>query len=379
MSMTIVPKPNQFHATRNAVGEEWKNDCDINEVPDSPSWRQSTTSGDGPMRMSGYLWAILGSLALLAGWDLTQANGQTAASTPAAHVALAKAAAYRPGHDFIPLFDQLCAEPKPAPAAQPRPAAQPAATPAPRRIPPRSEWYVEPSKVFDNLYYVGTQIQSMWAVKTSEGIILHDTAFDYTVEEVVDKGFSKVGLDPAQIKYVIVAHAHNDHYLGARHLQDKYHPRVIMSDADWDVVVKDDSPADLKPMKDMTATDGMKLTLGDTTLTLYVTPGHTPGTISTLFPLKDGSQRHVGALWGGTAVPQTRGYTDNGAESIRLYNASAKRFKDIATKAGVDVLLSSHTRLAALIFPSKLSDCLQISSERSNTQFAIKNNKHAEK
>ena len=60
----------------------------------------------------------------------------------------------------------------------------------------RSEWYVEPSQVFDNLYYVGTEIQSMWAVKTSEGIVLHDTAFDYMVEDVVDKGFATVDRGP---------------------------------------------------------------------------------------------------------------------------------------------------------------------------------------
>jgi metallo-beta-lactamase class B len=290
--------------------------------------------------IKGYLGATFCSVLISAGWTVTTARGQTAGATPEAHVAIAKAATYRPGHDFTPLFDQLCAEPKPAP---PRPAAQPGAAPPARRIPPRSEWFAEPAKVFDNLYYVGTQIQSMWAVKTSEGIILHDTAFDYTVEEAVDKGFPKVGLDPAQIKYVIIAHAHNDHYLGAKYLQQKYHPRIIMSEADWDVLAKDDTPADLKPKKDMVATDGMKLTLGDTTLTLYITPGHTPGTISTLFPLRDGNQRHLGVLWGGTAVPQTRGYSDDGAESIRLYNASAKRLKEITAKAGVDVLLSSHT------------------------------------
>ncbi len=49
----------------------------------------------------------------------------------------------------------------------------------------------------------------------------------------------------------------------------------------------------------MVPTDGMKLTLGDTTLTLYVTPGHTPGTLSTLVPLKDGNQRHLGYILGG--------------------------------------------------------------------------------
>ena len=50
----------------------------------------------------------------------------------------------------------------------------------------------------------------------------------------------------------------------------------------------------------MVVTDGQKLTLGDTTLTLYLTPGHTEGTISTIVPVRDGGQRHVAAAWGGT-------------------------------------------------------------------------------
>ena len=35
-------------------------------------------------------------------------------------------------------------------------------------------------------------------------------------------------------------------------------------------------------------------------LTLYLTPGHTLGTISTLIPVKDGGTPHLAAEWGGT-------------------------------------------------------------------------------
>ena len=291
--------------------------------------------------MKRYSAAVFCIVLLSAG--VTEVKAQSSAGTAESFVATAKAAAYQPGHDFTWIFGELCAEPTPRPVAQtttPTPAAQPAA-PAARRIPPRSEWFYEPVKLFDNLYYVGGQLQSMWVVTTPEGIILHDTAFDYMVEEQVDNGLKKMGLDPAQIKYVIVAHAHNDHYLGAKHLQDRYRARIIMSEADWDLMAKDSSPAELKPRKDMVATDGMKLTLGDTTLTLYVTPGHTPGTISTLIPIKDGNQRHVGSIWGGNGFGQR--HFSEASEAFRIYSTSAKRFKDIALKAGADVDLSSHT------------------------------------
>ena len=106
------------------------------------------------------------------------------AQTPQTHVDAAKALAYRPGQDFTWIFDELCKQPAPP---QPRAAAQASPAPVTRTTPPLSEWFHEPVKVFDNLYYVGSQLQSMWAVTTSEGIILHDTAYDYMVEEQVDK------------------------------------------------------------------------------------------------------------------------------------------------------------------------------------------------
>src|SRR2546427_446365 len=100
-----------------------------------------------------------------------------------------------------------------------------------------------------------------------------------------------------------------------------------------------------EPEKDMVATDGMKLTLGDTTLTLYITPGHTPGTISILVPLKDGNERHVGAVWGGINADVGRNgvrYFPSMAETFKTWIASARRFQDIAAKANADVYLTLH-------------------------------------
>ena len=290
--------------------------------------------------MKGHLLPTFCTVLLFGGlsaFNAIEALGQN--PTAESHVATARAAAYAPGQDFTGIFDGLCREPAPP---RPAPAARPA-SPAPtaRTIPPREDWYEAPAKLFDNLYYVGTYLQSMWAVTTSEGIILHDTAFDYMAEAQITEGLTKLGLNPADIKYVIVAHAHGDHYLGAKYLQDTYGARIIMSEPDWNVMAADNNPAALKPRMDMIATDGMELTLGDTTLTLYVTPGHTPGTISTLFPLKDGDRWHLGSLWGGNGFGY-RHFAER-SEALATYSASAKRFRDITARARADVYLSSHT------------------------------------
>jgi len=287
---------------------------------------------------------VFGSLLPFAGIAV-DANAQNAAAEAQAHVAKARAVAYRPDHDISDTFDSMCNPLKPG-------ATQISGAPSPGPRAPRSKepyaWWAPATKVFDNLYYVGTSNennQSSWAVTTSDGIILIDSAYDYTVQELITNGFKKVGLDPAQIKYVVLHHAHGDRYFGARYLQDAYHARLVMSEADWNVIAKSTDPAELKPRKDVVATDGMKLTLGDTTLTLYITPGHTPGTLSTLVPLKDGNQRHLGYLLGGRGAEMSDygvPYFPDMATAMRTWIASIKRFHDIAQKAGADTFLSIH-------------------------------------
>src|SRR5262249_41215821 len=166
-------------------------------------------------------------------------------------------------------------------------------------------------------------------------IIVIDTIYDYSVEDEVAGGLKKLGFNPANIKYAIVSHGHADHSGGAKFLQDHYGARVLLSAADWDLL---DRSNGTKPKRDMVVTDGQKLTLGDTTLTLYLTPGHTPGTISTLIPVKDQGVPHLVAEWGGTAF----NFGPN-REGFQSYIRSAQRFSDIVRQAGADVIISNHT------------------------------------
>lgn len=122
-----------------------------------------------------------------------------------------------------------------------------------------------------------------------------DTIFDYSVEDEVVDGIKKLGLDPANIKYAIVSHPHSDHDGGARYLQNHSGTRGIMSPAAWDLL--DKRTVGTKPRRDIEATDGQKLTLGEETVTLHILPGHTPGTNCSVFPVNDNGTPHVAALW----------------------------------------------------------------------------------
>jgi len=278
-------------------------------------------------------------LAMLVGFVCVGA--QTATSE--AHVAAAKAAA---GAEFTGVFSRICSETVPSPAAAASRAARGDAPPRPSGPPPRDTWHAEPVKVFDNLYFLGQTEYSVWAVTTSAGIILIDSIFDYSVDDEVAGGLKKLGLDPATIKYVIVSHGHADHSGGAKYLQDRFNAHVLLGAADWDLL---DRSNGTRPRRDLVATDGQKLTLGDTTITIYATPGHTLGTLSTVFPVTDHGTPHVVASWGGTAFnwmanPSPYITPERPARFwFETYSRSARRFKDVTAKAGADVLISNHT------------------------------------
>jgi len=163
---------------------------------------------------------------------------------------------------------------------------------------------VAPFQVFDNFYYLGMDNISAWALTTSEGIILFEAMMVRNWEQTVEAGLETLGLDPNDIKYVVLGHAHNDHWGGAYFLQQKYGAQIIFGEPDWNHMLtwpQIGVPAPF-PSKDRGVMDGDSLTLGDTTVRFVATPGHTPGTISSLIPLKDGDNSHLAAYWGGPSM-----------------------------------------------------------------------------
>jgi metallo-beta-lactamase class B len=195
---------------------------------------------------------------------------------------------------------------------------------------------VEPARVFDNLYFVGDRSTSAWVLTTREGIILLDAGFHHNVEGTIVGGMRKLGLKPEDIRYVIVSHGHNDHFGGAKFLQATYGARIVMSEADWEHMVtwpQRGSPAPF-PDRDIVVKDGDEVRLGEAVVRIVVTPGHTPGTISPIFEVRDGAQRHFVGYWGGDGA----GHLD--PADIRTYAAAVDRFVSLDSR--VDVPLSNH-------------------------------------
>ena len=199
-------------------------------------------------------------------------------------------------------------------------------------LPPIPTRPVGPIKIFDNLYYLGFNDVGAWAVPTSAGIILFDT-LNSTADamNVIEPGFKQIGLDPAQIEYVILGHGHNDHTGGASYLQSKYNPKVLMAALDWEMVARNDRPDRPQPKHDMEIADGQTLTLGDTKVTLVQLPGHTPGTVGMILPVKFQGQTHMAFIMSGTQMPTP--------QSLAAFQHV---FNDFAKPAHVETALGSH-------------------------------------
>jgi metallo-beta-lactamase class B len=149
-------------------------------------------------------------------------------------------------------------------------------------VPPRSNFGTV--QVFDNLYYAGTGSVGAWIIKTSAGIILWDTLnSEEEVKTILEPGLRKFGMEASQIRYIVIGHAHADHTGGGEYLQRAYNPTILMGRLDWDTVMVSPPP---HMRRGVDASDGQKLTLGDTTLTLFLLPGHTPGSVSGIIPAK---------------------------------------------------------------------------------------------
>ena len=274
-------------------------------------------------------------------------SGQTPTSEMDAHIATARVAA---GQDYRATFVNLC---QPGGAA-PRGAAPAGARGADGRgnagrgggggagaTPDRAGWYASPYKVFDNLYWLGTRQHSSWALQTSAGLIIIDTNFAWATQPEIIDGLTKLGLQPSDIKYVIISHAHGDHDQGAAELQTRYGAKVVMGAPDWDSTLqRPATAAGGVPKRDIAVgPEGSKITLGDTTVTVVATPGHTPGTLSYVFPVKDQGRTVMVAYSGGTL---TGGFGTDGKRWDE-YIASQNKIAKAAADAGATVMLSNHS------------------------------------
>ena len=287
------------------------------------------------------LYSILLTLALLSGLAKAAENPPAKAKEPLAAIAHVQRAKEIAGSDLKFLTDGfLC---NPAEQTIPWAIKNVSGFLDPKAI------AVKPFAAFDNLYYVGFHAIGAWILDTGEGLILFDALnSEQDAKFVLTPGMQQLGLDPAEIKYLVITHAHFDHYGGADYLREKYGVRVMMSAPDWENLPNDIAlpyairagyPTITQPEKDFVVVDGYTLTLGDSSVTFVLTPGHTPGTLSTFLTVKDQGKTRIISMWGGQALHT------NIKELVQMHD-SLHKFWSLGQELGVEGVISTHAWVA---------------------------------
>lgn len=135
-----------------------------------------------------------------------------------------------------------------------------------------------PHRVMDNLYYVGTAALASFLITTSEGHILINSDFESTVP-VLKRNVETLGFDFGDIAILLGSHAHGDHMEGDSLVKALTGARVMAMEQDVPAL-RAMRPGGKEHPIDRVLHDGDRVELGGTTLTAYLTAGHTKGCTS---------------------------------------------------------------------------------------------------
>ena len=204
---------------------------------------------------------------------------------------------------------------------------------------------IEPWKAFDNVDYVGICWVSAWLVDTEEGAVLIDTLYGPFQQTLIDN-IAKTGTDLSDIRYVLMTHGHFDHVGGAATLEPLLpNATFVMTQGGWDEALESAAASTGTPRAwemiapDRVVEDGDQISLGGNTFTVIETPGHTWGTASYTFDVKDGDETYRAITIGGLGLNAIEG-----PDQLEAYIASVEHLRALveAPDNGIDVHLSTH-------------------------------------
>ena len=147
-----------------------------------------------------------------------------------------------------------------------------------------------PHKIMDNMNYVGTKELASFLFVTPQGNILMNSNYDSSVP-VIKASVEKLGFKFSDIKILIAGHAHPDHVGGDNAVKELTGAQVVVGRVD-EAKTKDFHPEGKEHPIDRLVDDGDTVTLGGTTLTAHIMPGHTRGCLAWSTTLKENGKSY---------------------------------------------------------------------------------------
>jgi len=205
---------------------------------------------------------------------------------------------------------------------------------------------IEPFRIAGNLYYVGTNEMACFLITTPEGHIVIDGGFEETAPIILDN-IRALGFRPADVRILLASHAHYDHAGGLAELKRVTGAQFFASRGDAPAFMRGglDDPQfrdrfSFPPITpDRLLDDGDTVTLGGTTLTARITPGHTRGCTTWTTAIREGEKSYSVVFVGSPSAPDytlttNRRYPDAVADYRRQF--------EILHSLHPDIFLGSH-------------------------------------
>ena len=165
-----------------------------------------------------------------------------------------------------------------------------------------SDWVkpYPPFRIAGNLYYVGTYDLGCYLITTKKGNILINTGTAVS-PTLIKNSIEQLGFNFKDTKILLVMHGHFDHAGGVADIKEQTGAKVMADAADEDVLESGGKTdyelgkygVSFKPVKpDRLLHDGDIVKLGDMQITMLHHPGHTKGSCSYLFTVKDSDRSY---------------------------------------------------------------------------------------
>lgn len=224
--------------------------------------------------------------------------------------------------------------------------------PPSRTAPPAAADWTEPFppfKIAGNLYYVGSRGLANYLITTPRGHILINSDLEENVP-LIRASVEKLGFEFADIKVVLISHAHWDHAAASDTIKTLTGAKYMVMDADVPVVESggktdfqygDDPTALYKPTKvDRVLHDGDEVRLGDAALVAHLTPGHTKGCTTWTLKVREAGATYDVVIVGSPNV--NPGYRlVNNSEYPRIAADYEKTFR-VLRSLPCDIFLGAH-------------------------------------